>query len=233
VPQALTASLPVDPTTEFGSRPLRINHTRFDDSWARVTRDPQRGVVGAQLRAAGISAAAGEADLFKAVNNWVNRQIGYASDDSNYHRADYWATAAETIARGRGDCEDFAILKMQMLRGAGFDADRMKLVLLRDLVGGGDHAVLLVVDKNGQRLVMDNTTDQIYDGSRGDYFRPVFSYGTGGRFVHGFDTRAMLAAAAPAPTSVPASTRTPVRLAMLNQRSVSADPLTFKTGLSK
>jgi predicted transglutaminase-like cysteine proteinase len=225
---ALPAAIPTDPTAEFGSRPMRVTRTRFDDDWARATRDPARGTLTATLRSAGISAAAGEAELFKAVNNWANRNIGYADDIVQYHRADHWATAAETIANGRGDCEDYAILKMQMLRAAGFDADRMKLVLLRDLTGGGDHAVLLVVSAEGQRLVLDNNTDRIYDGSRGDYLRPVYSYGTAGRFIHGVDARPVMAAASPTPTVAPA----PVRVA-LNQRSVSAEPLAFKIGFKR
>src|SRR3546814_9490154 len=104
-------------------------------------------------------------DLLARVNQWVNREIAYIGDDRNYRQRDYWATAEQTIARGKGDCEDFAILKMQMLRAAGIDAERMKLVLLRDLAANADHAFLLVHTDAG-KLVLDNVTDRLTDGSR-------------------------------------------------------------------
>lgn len=34
----------------------------------------------------------------------------YATDNQLYGVDDYWATPAETIAKGAGDCEDFALL---------------------------------------------------------------------------------------------------------------------------
>src|SRR3546814_7137241 len=70
----------------------------------------------ANLRRANAAPGLDEQELLARVNQWVNREIAYIGDDRNYRQRDYWATAEQTIARGKGDCEDFAILKMQMLR---------------------------------------------------------------------------------------------------------------------
>lgn len=216
-----------DADSELGTRAIPVKRTRFDDRWDRVRRAAPAALMQRQLRSANAAPGLSEADLLARVNQWVNREIAYVGDDRNYRRRDFWATAEQTIARGSGDCEDFAILKMQMLRAAGVDADRMKLVLLRDLAANADHAFLLV-DTDGGKLVLDNVTDRLYDGRRAQAVRPVLSFSADRRWVHAYRT----AATASDPVVVPAS-RKSLTLALNDQRSVKADPLTFKTGFSK
>src|SRR3546814_2524426 len=74
---------------------------------------------------------------------------------------------------------------MQMLRAAGIDPDRMKLVLLRDLAANADHAFLLVQTGAG-KLVLDNVTDRLTDGSRPNAVRPVLSFSVNRRWVHAY-----------------------------------------------
>lgn len=216
-----------DPAAELGTRAIPVKRTRFDDRWDRVRRAAPAGLMHGKLRRANASPGLGEQELLARVNQWVNREIAYVNDDRNYRQRDFWATAEQTIARGSGDCEDFAILKMQMLRAAGVDADRMKLVLLRDLAANADHAFLLVQTDAG-KLVLDNVTDRLYDGSRSNAVRPVLSFSGNRRWVHAYR------GAQPSPnlTAIPVSQKS-YTLALNNQRSVSADPLTFKTGFSK
>ena len=38
------------------------------------------------------------------------------------------------MRRGRGDCEDYAIAKLQMLRAAGFEDRDLYLVIAKDLI---------------------------------------------------------------------------------------------------
>ncbi|WP_338424252.1 transglutaminase-like cysteine peptidase [Sphingopyxis kveilinensis] len=216
-----------DADSELGTRAIRVKRTRFDDRWDRVRRAAPAALMQRKLDSAGAARGLDERDLLARVNQWVNREIAYVGDDRNYRRRDFWATAEQTIARGSGDCEDFAILKMQMLRAAGVDAERMKLVLLRDLAANADHAFLLV-DTDGGKLVLDNVTDRLYDGSRAQAVRPVLSFSADRRWVHAYRT----AAAAPDARVVPASRKT-VTLAFNDQRSVKAVPLTFKTGFNR
>ena len=216
-----------DADSELGTRAIPVKRTRFDDRWDRVRRAAPAALMQRKLDSAGAVRGLGERDLLARVNQWVNREIAYVGDDRNYRRRDFWATAEQTIARGSGDCEDFAILKMQMLRAAGVDAARMKLVLLRDLAANADHAFLLV-DTGSGKLVLDNVTDRLYDGSRAQAVRPVLSFSADRRWVHAYRT----AAAAPDARVVPASRKT-VTLAFNDQRSVKAVPLTFKTGFKR
>ena len=216
-----------DADSELGTRAIPVKRTRFDDRWDRVRRAAPAALMQRQLRSANAAPGLSETELLARVNQWVNREIAYVGDDRNYRQRDHWATAEQTIARARGDCEDFAILKMQMLRAAGVDAARMKLVLLRDLAANADHAFLLV-DTDGGKLVLDNVTDRLYDGSRPQAVRPVLSFSADRRWVHAYRT----AAASPDSNIAPAS-RKSFTLALADQRSVKADPLTFKTGFSK
>jgi predicted transglutaminase-like cysteine proteinase len=223
----LTETADYDPAAELGTRAILVKRTRFDTRWDHVRRAAPAGLMQSKLRSANASSGLAEQDLLARVNQWVNREIAYVNDDRNYRQRDFWATAEQTIARGKGDCEDFAILKMQMLRAAGVDAERMKLVLLRDLAANADHAFLLVQTDAG-KLVLDNVTDRLYDGSRANAVRPVLSFSENRRWVHAYR------GAQPSPNlaAIPASQKS-YTLALNNQRSVSADPLTFKTGLSK
>lgn len=223
----LTETADYDPAAELGTRAIPVKRTRFDSRWDHVRRAAPAGLMQSKLRSANASSALAEPDLLARVNQWVNREIAYVNDDRNYRQRDFWATAEQTIARGKGDCEDFAILKMQMLRAAGVDADRMKLVLLRDLAANADHAFLLVQTDAG-KVVLDNVTDRLYDGSRANAVRPVLSFSENRRWVHAYR------GSQPSPNlaAIPASQKS-YTLALNNQRSVSADPLTFKTGLSK
>jgi predicted transglutaminase-like cysteine proteinase len=182
---AAAMALAADPESELGTTAIPVDRTRFDDRWERVRRAPPASLMRTELQRAGVSRGLAETEILQRVNQWVNRRIAYVNDDRNYRQGDFWATAEQTIARGSGDCEDFAILKMQMLLAAGIDGDRVKLVLLRDLAVNADHAFLLVQGKTG-KLVLDNMTDQLYDGSQPNAVRPILSFSGARRWVHGY-----------------------------------------------
>ncbi|MBL9066781.1 MAG: transglutaminase-like cysteine peptidase [Sphingopyxis sp.] len=199
-PVAALATAAPDPDSELGTLAIPVDTTRFDDRWARVRRAPAVRLMQAQLDRAAVTPGLGEATTLERVNLWVNRQIAYADDERNYRQRDFWATADETVARGSGDCEDYAILKMHMLRAAGIDGDRMKLVLLRDLAINADHAFLMVRSQAGW-VVLDNMTDRIYDGRQANAVRPIMSFSGDRRWIHGYRDAAapMVMAAVAAP----------------------------------
>lgn len=202
MPRALSRSDPfqpaADPDSELGTVAIPVDTTRFDARWARVRRAAPASQMRAELGKAGVAAGLGERDLLERVNQSVNREITYVDDSRNYGQRDFWATAGETVARRRGDCEDFAILKMQMLRAAGIDGDRMKLVLLRDLAVGADHAVLLVRSRDGW-LALDNMTDRLYGGQQAGDMRPMLSFSGTRRWIHGYAD----GASAPVESAIP------------------------------
>ena len=48
--------------------------------------------------------------------SWVQRNIEWVSDYDLYLNLEYWATPAETILAGKGDCEDRAIVSSSINR---------------------------------------------------------------------------------------------------------------------
>lgn len=59
-------------------------------------------------------------DTALVVLNFVNA-IDYTLDDDNYGVTEYWATPAETLYAGRGDCEDRSALFVTLCRCLGLD----------------------------------------------------------------------------------------------------------------
>lgn len=165
----------------FGSIALPISHTPFDWKWQRVHNarlSPKRGPWASLVRTA--SRLSGEEKL-ETVNHWVNTHMRFADDRPG---ADRWSSARETLMRNRGDCEDFAIAKMKLLEAVGVARSDLYLVIARDLVRQADHA-LLVVRLNQQLLVLDSSSDQILNSRQVQDYRPIFSYGEAGAWIHG------------------------------------------------
>jgi predicted transglutaminase-like cysteine proteinase len=166
----------------FGSVALSVGHTPLDQRWRNVAR--QR-VVGAPAAYAASLRGQGELDRVEAVNRYVNGRVQFVDDSRQYGRADLWAAASDTLRRGRGDCEDYAIAKLQMLRAAGVPDRDMYLVIAKDLVRRADHA-LLVVRSGGRMLVLDNGTNRILDADDISDYRPVLTFSASGAWTHGY-----------------------------------------------
>lgn len=182
----------------FGSVALAVGRTSLDRRWRAVAR---QGVGGAAAAYAASLRGISDAAKAEAVNRYVNRRVQFVDDSRQYGRADLWSAASETLRRGRGDCEDYAIAKLQMLRAAGFSDRDLYLVVAKDLVRRSDHA-LLVVRAGGRMLVLDNGTDTILNAdSPGDY-RPVLTFAANGAWTHGY-RRAMPSIAVAASTIAP------------------------------
>ena len=66
---------------------------------------------------------------------------------------DYWQTPGETMALGRGDCEDQAIMALHLALAAGIPADEVGLAVGYDRLGRA-HAVMVLSD-GGALLSID------------------------------------------------------------------------------
>ena len=64
------------------------------------------------------------------------------SDLAQWGVADRWSAPLATLTSGRGDCEDYAIAKYVALIEAGFAEDDVRLVIVRDIAIGEDHAIV-------------------------------------------------------------------------------------------
>ncbi|MFC7535880.1 transglutaminase-like cysteine peptidase [Sphingomonas sp. GCM10030256] len=220
----------------FGTVALPVGRTPLDTRWRKVRR---QGAAGTEAAFASSLRSHDPDARIAAVNRFVNARVAFVDDSRQYRAADVWQAAKLTLRTGRGDCEDYAIAKLQLLRAAGFAERDLYLVIVRDLVRRADHAVLVV--RSGDRLLMlDNGTDRIGDATEMQDYRPMLSYSAGRSWAHGYQRPNMTFAAverfAPATPVAPAAApvepleTTEIEIA---QRSVSASLLAFSTGLSR
>ena len=174
--------VPADRPDVFGSVALAVGQTRLESRWAKVERKP----IGSAA-AAFVETLDGLTDIeqLDAVNRFVNARVEFTNDQRQFGAADLWLAAGETLRRGRGDCEDFAIAKLQMLRRAGFAEKDLYLVILRDLGRRADHAVL-VARADGRLLVLDNGTNRIVDSDSIPDYRPILSFSGNRSWTHGY-----------------------------------------------
>jgi len=171
-------ALPRAPQGAFlGTERVRVGRTHFDAEWKRVAN---KELSSRDLTSALGAVSEDRSTLLRQVNGWVNKQIRYRSDG----RKDNWADARETLKSRRGDCEDYAILKMQMLAAAGIRSEDMMLTLARDTMRRADHAVLLV-RHDGEWKMLDMASNRVASAALDYGYRPVMSFSKGARYLHG------------------------------------------------
>lgn len=196
----------------FGSVALSVASTPLDRRWSHVS---QRSAPSDVTRWAAALRRHSEAERIEAVNRFVNARIAFMDDARQFGRADVWQTAADALQRGRGDCEDYAIAKLHLLRAAGLDERDLFLVVVRDLIRRSDHAVL-GVRSGGRLLVLDNGSDRVADSADIRDYRPIFTYSAGQRWTHGYrrtsEPPLAFAAAAPTGNSLPVPAAGPALL---------------------
>lgn len=118
------------------------------------------------------------------VNELVNSQITYQEDVISYKETDYWASAQETLKRGWGDCEDFAIMKYSLLRKLGVPARSMSLIVLRDTSRNLFHAVLAISTSKGN-FILDNVHDTVRQDTQIAHYQPLYSFSDDRSWIHG------------------------------------------------
>ncbi len=168
----------------FGSIALPVSHTPLDAKW-RVASNARLSHLGPWSSLIRSSSQSNRTEQLQAVNQWVNARVRFTDDRRSNRSADRWSGASETLRRSRGDCEDYAIAKMKLLEVIGISRADMYLVITKDLVRRADHA-LLVVKVDQRFMVLDNGTDQMLDAQEVSDYRPIFSYGANGAWIHGY-----------------------------------------------
>ncbi len=91
------------------------------------------------------------------INRAVDLAIAPATDEALWGVPDHWSDPLETLQSGRGDCEDYAIVKYVALLEAGFSRNDVKIIVLKNLFPDEDHAAV-AVRVDGQWLILDNRT---------------------------------------------------------------------------
>lgn len=101
-------------------------------------------------------------DEINQVNHLVNSAVKPASDTDIYHVTDYWTYPTLT-----GDCEDYALLKKQLLVQLGFNPDELLMTVVFDENGEG-HAILTFLTQRAD-LILDNRRNEILSVDQTSY----------------------------------------------------------------
>lgn len=145
---------------------------------------------GARLLLDSLARLSGQDDETKlqAVNQFFNRRVFSRDDIDVWGKSDYWATPLEMLARGQGDCEDYAIAKYLSLMMAGVTPSKLRLVYVQARQGGlpagalQAHMVLAYYPRGSgeEPLILDNLISEIRPASLRQDLVPVFSFNAEG-----------------------------------------------------
>jgi len=97
------------------------------------------------------------------INTEVNREIQPETDMQHYGIADFWTLPTD----GKGDCEDFALLKRHELIKRGWPSSALLMTVVTDENGRG-HAVLTARTSAGD-FILDNKVDEIRVWNKAPY----------------------------------------------------------------
>jgi predicted transglutaminase-like cysteine proteinase len=152
---------------------------------ARLGPAAVRSAQALQALLASLLATDGEARL-RVVNEFFNRRVMFENDSVVWGQNDHWASPLEMLAKGQGDCEDYAIAKYLTLLAAGMPSQQLRLVYVRAMLGGPDgvaqaHMVLAYYERaDAEPLILDNLINDIRPASRRPDLTPVFSFNADG-----------------------------------------------------
>jgi predicted transglutaminase-like cysteine proteinase len=106
-----------------------------------------------QKQSASFSDSPERLEQLDRVNREVNRAIKPETDIEHYGIEDYWTLPRD----GKGDCEDYALLKRHILLAMGWPSSALLMTVVR-IENGEGHAVLSAKTRSGD-FILDNRTD--------------------------------------------------------------------------
>jgi predicted transglutaminase-like cysteine proteinase len=131
-----------------------------------------------------------EEERLQKVNQFFNRRIIYTEDLEAWGQSDYWATPIESLAKAKGDCEDFVIAKYFTLLNLGIAENQLRLIYVKARLGGVNsqiqqaHMVLAYYpNMESDPLILDNLINDIRSAARRPDLTPVFSFNGQGVFA--------------------------------------------------
>ena len=158
----------------------------------RILRSAQKygptGVANAKALQQMMLALGGRDDLarLRAVNDFYNQRLAYVEDTDNWGEVDYWASPLESLGKGAGDCEDYAIGKYFTLTSLGIPHSKLRMVYVRASIAGAPngfvaHMVLAYYPTpDAEPLVLDNLQPVIRPAGQRPDLAPVFSFNAEG-----------------------------------------------------
>lgn len=130
------------------------------------------------------------ANQVENVNAFINSHVTFTEDSAGWGQSDYWATPLETLGRGIGDCEDYAIAKYFSLLILGIPGDHLRITYVKARTGGSSgsrdeaHMVLAYYPSvEVEPLILDNLSEEIRPASQRPDLVPIFSFNSDGLWV--------------------------------------------------
>ncbi|WP_449430352.1 cysteine protease LapG [Pseudomonas putida] len=141
------------------------------DAWQRLMATQQQG---------------SELERLQAVNLFFNQQLRYVEDIDLWREVDYWATPIQSLLKGAGDCEDYAIAKYFSLRRMGIASEKLRITYVKALQQNRAHVVLTYYSEpQAQPLVLDSLVDDIEPASQRSDLLPVYAFNGEGLWLTG------------------------------------------------
>jgi len=125
-----------------------------------------------------------EREQLAEVNRFFNRNIQFSDDIWVWEQDDYWATPVESLIRGAGDCEDYALAKYFTLRRLGVPSEKLRITYVKALRLNQAHMVLTYYATPGaDPLVLDNIDGVIRPASQRSDLLPVYAFNAEGLYL--------------------------------------------------
>lgn len=102
-------------------------------------------------------------ELLKKVNSSVNAAVRPAHDNTQFGHREVWSLPTD----GKGDCEDYVLMKHKRLVEAGFPSRNLAMSVVLDR-SGNNHMVLVARTDAGD-MVLDNLSSRVKPFNRTGY----------------------------------------------------------------
>ncbi|WP_339547300.1 cysteine protease LapG [Pseudomonas sp. RA_35y_Pfl2_P32] len=130
-----------------------------------------------------------EREQLTAVNRFFNQQLSFRDDSRIWRQTDYWATPIESLVKGAGDCEDYALAKYFSLRKLGVPSEKLRITYVKSLTRNQAHMVLTYYARpSADPLVLDNLISDIRPASNRKDLLPVYAFNAEGLYMPGTDS---------------------------------------------
>jgi predicted transglutaminase-like cysteine proteinase len=141
-------------STQSTSAPIG-RETSVPYGWVDFCQRYRGECEGPELAPADVNLTPKAMKEIERVNQWVNSSITPMSDQEHWGVVDQWDYPTD----GKGDCEDYALLKRKLLIEEGLPRQALLMTVVKDLNNEG-HAVLTVKTSKGD-FVLDNMRDEV------------------------------------------------------------------------
>lgn len=138
----------------FDTKAFEMRKTPFTDNWSAIKATPEYTSEFSDIILKN-SADMTDVQKLSYVNSIVNNYVKYTTDGN----VDEWQTPETTIKRRKGDCEDYAILKMHLLEKMNIKSE---IVVVQILSKKTDYIhAILAVTLGDETYILDNRANKV------------------------------------------------------------------------